>query len=425
MVELVLNQLNSEVTTNTALIGKTVVLDGIDACAIIEMSLELFKTLFLYQTDEFFDTTKTKFFTVYNPDFIFNPADARLDSAESFGAIATTNTMNIKNDFLLYIALKLFGTHQAVDLFSNKTELVTTLYNNIADIMSINYASFDSLNYINGVNANLIADTQLRKVYDYRISRYVYTYMKYTIDSFDTDNNLCRELMLQLLNLDPVRFQNIPNSDKIHPMPFIVGDTISFKIGIHSADGQELVTGVDIIPLRTYQIKIILKNTIYKTLPLPETKAIVNYIQSNPYPLINFTNYNDLELYDYVLFKFSAYLQNAENNNEIGIIAYVTGNIQIYPKAFEETITFPFNNIINENSNYQVVSNYNRMFYIHNMTNVNSAADALSITVDSSTGDFIFNIITTMIVHFQIELQNNGKVPIECISSKNFDINFI
>jgi hypothetical protein len=425
MVELVLNQLNTEVATNKALIGKTVVLDGIDACAIIEMSIDLFKTLFLYQTDEFFDTTKTKFFTVYNPDFVFNPADARLDNTESFGAIAVTNNMDIKHDFLRYIALKLFGTHQAADLFINESELVESLYNNIADIMSINYASFDSLNYINGVNVNLIADTQLRKVYDYRISRYVYTYMKYTIDSFDSDNNLCRELMLQLLNLDPVRFQNIPNSDKIHPMPFIVGDTISFKIGINSADGQELITGVSPIPLRTYQIKIILKNTTYKTLPLPETKAIVNYINLNPFPLINFTNYNDLELYDYVLFKFSVYLQNAENNNVIGILAYVTGLIQIYPKAFNGITTFPFNNTINGNSNYEVSPSYTRMFYIHNMTNVNSAADAITITTNSTTGDFIFNIDTTMIVHFQVELQNNGKVPIECISSKNFDINFI
>ena len=134
-------------------------------------------------------------------------------------------------------------------------------------------------------------------------------------------------------------------------------------------------------------------------------------------------------MYDFTLFNFCAYIQSAETNVVNGTNSYVTGMIQIYPKAFNGTTTFPFNNIINGNdngnTNYETNSMNNRMFYIHNMTNVNLAADALSITVNATTGDFIFEINITKIVHLQVELENNGKLPIQYIASKNFDINFI
>jgi hypothetical protein len=428
MVELILNELNTEITAAKALInGKIVILEGIDACGVIELSVNLFKTLFFYQTDALFDDNQVKYYTSYNPDFIFNAAESKLDHNLSFGAIEVTNTnrMFLTDDFIRYLAVKLFGTFNGVDLFVNEVELEQSLYEKITLSMETNYATINSLNYIDGSNVNLLLDTKYTKAYDYRIDRYVYCYTKYTTDSFNTKQNLCRELMLQILQLDPARFQNIQNTSSMQPLPFIAGDTINFKIGINAAEGQELLTNVDPILKRTYQIKIILTDTIYKTIPDPETKAIVNYIQSNPFPTLNFTNYSDLETYDYILFKFSLYLQTEENNIEQGINAYTTGIIKIYPKAFNGINTFEFSNNINGNSNYEIDASDSRMFYINDMTNINSAANVLSITIDSTTGDFMFNIDTTMIVNFQMELQNNGKLPIQYISSKHFDINFI
>jgi hypothetical protein len=316
----------------------------------------------------------------------------------------------------------LFGTHYGVDLFTNESELVDSLSTNIETNMNANYSSMSSLNYIDGSNENVLADTYVQKVYDYRIDRYVHTQTKYTTDDFDSENNLCRELLLQLIEHDPVRFQDIQATDKPQQLPFIVGDAINFKIGIHASEGQELLTGVAPIPVRTYQIKIVLKNTPYKTIPMPETTAIVNYIQASPFPRLQFINFNDLEMFDFILFKFSIYLQSEEINN---VNSYVTGMMQIYPKAFNGNITFPFSNVINGNSNYQIDSSHNRMFYIQNMENVNLAADLLSITVNASSGEFVFNINTPNTLHLQVELQNNGKLPIQYISSKNFDINFI
>ena len=428
MVELILNQLNTEITATKALIdGKIVILGDVDACGVLEMSVNMFKTLFLYQTDSEFEAKQIKYYTIYNPDFLFNPADSKLDKPQSFGAIAqmNTETMFLKTDYIRYLALKLFGTHYGVDLFVNEEELVQAMYDRIAVAMGVNYALIDSLNYIDGSNVNLSVDTQFKKVYDYRIERYVYCYTKYATDNFNTNQNLCRELMLQLLQLDPMRFQNIQDTSFMQPLPFIAGDSINFKIGINAAQDQELLTGVTTIPKRTYQIKIILTDTIYGDIPAPETKAIVNYIQTNAAPALNFTNYADLETYDYVLFKVSLYLQTAETNIENGINAYVTGMLKIYPKAFNGITTFPFSNMVNGSSNYEIDDTNGRMFYIHHMKNVNSAASALSITINATTGDFTFNINTPMIANFQIDLQNNGKLPIQYISSKNFDINFI
>ena len=435
MVEILINQFDTEIIANTFSInGQTIILENIDACGVIEMSVHLFKTLFFYQLDSYID--KIKYYTVYNPDFVFNPTNAKLDRVGGFGAIATVNTnlMDIKNDYMKYVALKLFGTHYGINLFKNITEMLNFLSTISETALSNVYGSLmTSYNYIDGNSADITTNTKLDQVYDYRIDRYVYSYTKYTTDTFDTNNNLCRELLLQLLELAPERFNDISNSYIPQPLPFMIGDIINFKIAIHAAAGQELITRASPIPVRTYQIKIVLNNDAYnKPLSLPQTKASVQYVYLNPFPRLNFTNYNELEMYDYTLFYFSAYLQTAATNVNNGTnvnnstLSYVTGMIQIYPKAFNGITTFPFNNVIQGNSNYETDSS-NRMFYIHNMTNVNSAAESLSITVNATTGDFIFNINTndTMFVQLQVELHNNGKLPIQYIASKNFDINFI
>jgi hypothetical protein len=331
--------------------------------------------------------------------------------------------MSLKYDYIRYLSLKLFGTQYGVYLFTNEGTLLQSLNDKIVIAMETNYDLLNSLNYIDGSNANLVSDTLYQRVYDYRINKYVYCYTKHTNDSFNTGQNLCRELMLQMLELDPARFENIQNANVMQSLPFISGDTINFKIGINAAQGQELLTNVNPIPKRTYQIKIILTDSITYTIPEPSSLARVTYTSSNPFPRLKFTNYSELETYDYVLFKFSLYLQSAETNIENGENAYVRGMLKIYPKAFIDISNVAFNNIVNGNSNYEIDASNGRMFYINRMKNVNSAASALTITING--GDFIFNITTPMIANLQIELRNNGKLPMQYISSQNFDNNFI
>jgi len=423
MVELILNELNAEISSTSATYNLK--LAGVDAVGVIELSVNLFKTIFLYQTDTNFEQNQIKYYTIANPDFLFNPSNSKLDASNSFGAIEITDTnlMSLKHDYIRYLSLKLFGTQYGVYLFTNEGALLQSLNDKIVIAMETNYNLLNSLNYIDGSNANLVLDTLYQRVYDYRINKYVYCYTKHTNDSFNTGQNLCRELMLQMLELDPARFENIQNPNVLQSLPFISGDTINFKIGINAAEGQELLTNVRPIPKRTYQIKIILTDSITYTIPEPSSLARVTYTSTNPSPRLKFTNYSALETYDYVLFKFSLYLQTAETNIENGQNTYVTGMLKIYPKAFIDISNVQFNNIVNGSSNYEIDASNGRMFYINRMKNVNSAANALTLEING--GDFIFNINTPMIANLQIELRNNGKLPMQYISSQNLDNNFI
>ena len=236
MVELILNELNSEITADKALLdGMEVTLDGIDACAVYELSVGLMKSIFMFQTDSTYDqTNKIKYYTFAHPEFNALIANSKLDKLQSFGEIAKldTSTMIISCDYIRYLALRLFGTHLGVDLFLNEEEMDTDLRTKLNECMTNNYNICQSINAIDGTDASLNTDTNETYEYDYRISRYTKCYTKYFLDNNIRIKNLCRELMLQMLRSNPQRFQNIQNTPGKQPLPFIAGDSINFKIGI-------------------------------------------------------------------------------------------------------------------------------------------------------------------------------------------------
>lgn len=439
MVELILNELNTEITVDKALIdGKEVLLDGIDACAVYELSVGLFKSMFLFQTDSTYnENQKIKYYTFVNPEFNYLLSMSKLDKPESFGEIAKldTNTMIISCDYIRYLALRLFGTHLGVDLFINEEELDTDLKTKLNGCMANNYTICQNINAIDGTDGSLNTDTIETYEYDYRISRYTKCYTKYFLDNNIKNKNLCRELMLQMLFSNPQRFQNIQNTPGKQPLPFIAGDSINFKIGINAAKNQHLLTGVVNIPKRTYQIKLILIDTIYPPIPNRETTATITYTGINIlFPTIKFTNYTSLNYYDFVLFKLTLYIQKPNTNINDGQNSYLTTYLKIYPKAFPNNgiITFPFNNLIDGNSNYEITPSaelpYGRIFYLLNLYSINNADNY--ITIKNYNNEFIFEINPNVYyinntINFQVELQNNGNIALQDVSSKNFDINFI
>jgi hypothetical protein len=439
MVELVLNELNAEITSSNALLdGKEVLLDGIDACAVYELSVGLFKSIFLFQTDSTYNANqKIKYYTFAHPEFNALISNSKLDKPESFGEIAKldTNTMIISCDYIRYLALRLFGTHLGVDLFINEEDMDNDIKTKLNQCMTNNYNICQGINALDGTDGSLNTDTVETYEYDYRISRYTKCYTKYFLDSNTENKNLCRELMLQMLLSNPQRFQNIQNTSGKQSLPFIAGDSINFKIGINPADDQELMTGVSVIPKRTYQIKIILIDTIYPAIPTRETTAIVSYTGINMlYPTITFTNYSSLNAYDFVVFKVTLYIQKPNTNINDGENSYLSTYLKIYPKAFPSNgiITFPFNNMIDGNSNYEITPSatlpYGRIFYLLNLYSVNNASNY--ITIKNYNNEFIFEINPNVYyvnntINFQVELQNNGNLPLQDVSSKNFDINFI
>jgi hypothetical protein len=434
MAELILNELNTEITPSNELKYTNMSLNDINACAVYELSVNLFKYMFMFQIDlSYNETNKIKYYTFANPDFNFLLSQSKLDNELSFGAIASmsTETMIIAIDYTRYLALNLFGTHLGIDLFVNEQALVNDITNKLNNAMLNNYNITQQINAIDGIDGSLNTDINETYEYDFRINRYVKCYTKFFLDDNMNNYNLCRELMLQLLINHPERFQSIQNTPDKQAIPFIAGDSISFKIGINAAQNQELLMGINPIQKRTYQIKILLNDSVYRTIPNRTTSAILNYTGSNILsPTLQFVDYTNLNVYDYILFKISLFIQSATSHINDATNAYLTTYIQIYPKAFPSNgiITFPFNNLIDGNGNYEIDNNatlpHGRIFYLSNLVSVNNASNY--ITIKNNNNNFIFEINPNAnIINFQIQLENNGILPTENISSNNFDINFI
>jgi hypothetical protein len=73
-----------------------------------------------------------------------------------------------------------------------------------------------------------------------------------------TNHNICRELLQQLIQFNPDRFNNpIPDNNNLFSIPIIYGDTINFQYTINPDPNQHRVTGVAPFGGRVYTIKII------------------------------------------------------------------------------------------------------------------------------------------------------------------------
>jgi hypothetical protein len=241
------------------------------AVAVMYVSVEDMKLVFQYQTDSVdFDNSPEsdlKFYidTGYWPQL--NPANARLDTQESLNPIAymdskqntfPSNKMFLAHDYMRYLALQLFGTHYGVDLFHNEGEMVQDMRT------LMGYAEAGQLWY------------DLREKLYYRSKygthpelsgQYGFKYMTNTILGED---NMCRVLLETLLTLVPHRFQRIEHTDSFQRLPFESGDTISFKVTMVAAEGQETLTGVEPIGNRSYEIKLIMVDDPVNMEPAPE-----------------------------------------------------------------------------------------------------------------------------------------------------------
>jgi hypothetical protein len=259
-LDLVLDYLSSSVTIDVSgeIYSEPPVELDVSAVAVFEVDLSVMKDMFKYQTDsnDAIDASasdikyyvdKTKW-----PDL--NPANAMMDHTSSEGEIATNgsdgnplaaNKMLVAHDFTRYLALKLFNTHFGVDLFSNELELLNGLRHVCGNVAS-GQTQFD-------INAKIAAVSNDNEDLDEDANN-----LRYTTNAMDGSNNLCRTLMLQLLDGKPARFATIDAVGTPQSLPFIAGDTISFKLIVNAAEGQELITGVDPIGARSYRIKFVI-----------------------------------------------------------------------------------------------------------------------------------------------------------------------
>ena len=490
MVNIVLDAFDADITLSemALLKGKIFLLKGIDACAVFEMSVSLIRSMFLYQTNAEFNLSTLKYFIHTNPDFFFNPANAQLNNPKAFGAIASadanglysSDTMVLKYDFIRYLSLKLFNTINGVDLFVNIDDLLEDISNKLNQVMKKNMDILKYNDMIYGTNPNLLSNPYKTKIYDHNTNTYVDVYAKYETDT--AEKNICRELLLQLLKLDSGRFNDVLNTASPQGLPFEAGDSINFKITINPAKNQCLLTGVQPILGRTYQIKIVLTDEVISVMPIsilnhvvkPKKRIATGYNPKHR-PTIVFRSIHDLPIdyYDFVLFRFNIYIRdppisnhthhenhidnhdnhdNHENHSDNhhhdnhhnhhhhthpnpnpnppnnSPYRFTSGMLQIYPKAFNginkisNSNRFEFNNEIENISTYENLAShgiYGRMFYIPYSIDCESN---LYVHIRND-GCFEFELPENSSI--EIELINPGKLPYEAISTKFFDINII
>lgn len=234
---------------------------SVNAVAVLEILDTEVQNVFQFQTDSYkisdVYSNDIKYFVFDGSMSKFNPADAMMDYSNngyaSSGAIATEevslaaaiprNKMLICHDYVRYLALKLFGTHQATDLFNNQIELLSDIRHLCgSDISGAVWDNVSQALFAVGVN-----NADLNKTFNG---------FNYADSDLSGNTNISRELMLQIGQYAPDRFATLTDdSDAIQPVPLVAGDSISFTLTVNAAPGQENLTGVAPIESRVYRIQ--------------------------------------------------------------------------------------------------------------------------------------------------------------------------
>ena len=287
----VLTDLSSAVTlTQTGNLTSQVLSISGDAVAVYFVKTSEIQKVFQFETDAInindLSAQNMKFYvdmdswpSALNP---LNPANAMMDvPVYSSGAISSIsrssggdpydhNKALVKHDFIRYIAKKMFNTFQAVDLFNNQLAVVQNI-ESVCDGSAAGRSWYDisaALHSVstNGTHPGLLVDDNDQK---------------YMTTATVSPDNLTRELFLQIVGNQPERLTDVLGGGSIQDMLFTDGDTINFNLTINAADGQNGVsglTGISVIPPRTYVIKLILISDTNVSYVNSQTTAIGNTI---------------------------------------------------------------------------------------------------------------------------------------------------
>lgn len=258
-INFVLSELESSVqmSVNGGMDAQSITALDVSAVAIFEVSLDDMKSVFKFQTDAVdltdLSATDIKYYVDADAFPEVNSANAMMDATDSSGAIASSyanNKMLVAHDFVRYLASKLFNTYHGVDLFNNEVDLLKNLRSICGSDVAGN-TWFDIKSKLekvglSGTHANILGADGA----------------KYMTIADTTQENLCRVLFEQMVNNASPRFADISlGSDAPQSLPFSVNDSISFKLNIAPAAGQEELTGVSAIDTRSYEVRLLIVDT--------------------------------------------------------------------------------------------------------------------------------------------------------------------
>lgn len=185
-----------------------------------------------------------------------NPSHAMLDQNDSSGMLTdggggggfAANKSLVKHDFIRYISLHLFNTIHGVDFLSNEADLLENIsyYGEVArvGIMSV-------LDTVGALSADITMAADVSG-------------NRYLTNAATGNTNISRELLRQISISVPERLEAITDASggSLLSVPLQENDTLNIKIVMEASPGQHTVTNVAAIPTRSYNIKLIMKNTV-------------------------------------------------------------------------------------------------------------------------------------------------------------------
>lgn len=275
-IDFIIDTFNTEITLDICgnLLNEPFLSSSIDVSCVADLYVDasLVRSAFQFQTDasdmiNIFTTdikyfNNREFFWNYDPlhSFSINPGDAVVNHMDTTFKIMDSSFEPTKNmvchDFVRYLSEKLFNTPYGVDLFNNELELLNDIRLKLRKVwytIDNQLIKYDVQVRMNA-NSTSVPDFEYddQTGYDgvYGPNKWLYC-----LNGIDHLNNVSRKLLLQMAHYNPDRLQNIKNTTDIQPIPFIGGDTISLKLNIKPAAGQENLTGVSAFGARTFRIR--------------------------------------------------------------------------------------------------------------------------------------------------------------------------
>jgi hypothetical protein len=225
--------------------------------------------VFKFEADSFdvndTDASDIKYYVYMNawpPTLKLNPVHAHTLTAspmlETAGEVVAERNL-VKHDFVRYLAKSLFNTPHGVDLFSNEDALLTDLVQKGAVARLAIDASLNAVNQ----DAAALSGTAGHK------------YSTNSTSSLPAAANFSRVLLRQVAQEAASRFYGTEGASGIRSIPFVAGDSISFKASISPAADQQLLTfpnGTPAFHTRVYQIKLNLVD------PVPPATTVPNIV---------------------------------------------------------------------------------------------------------------------------------------------------
>lgn len=283
MVDFVLNALDGSLNMGVSgeLLDISAVPVDASATAVYYVDISNLREVFQFQTDAsdvnlIGDSTDVKYFVKmanWNSNAIINPAHAMLnvaESADAIGGVFDPDRSLVKHDFVRYLAEQLFNTYRGVDLFSNENALKDDLAAKGHDA------------WLNDISAALW--------YTEKNPEGTLGTFGFLTNDVSSNDNLSRELLLQMTNQAVTRLVDqsgnldINDTGSPQPIPFHVGDTINFKFTVYPADNQhELTQRANPIGPRSYEIKLVVKETVNATNTEPTDNQPGNTVASSTY----------------------------------------------------------------------------------------------------------------------------------------------